>query len=188
MGDVLNVKKRSVEDNDDSVLRLVEPQILLVDDEPEVVEVLSELLQQERILVDTATTSPLALQMLSKKPYLAVISDIRMPDLDGFEFMAMARKNEFYQPFVFITGATQRDLILTAVRLGAADFISKPFQIEEIRQVLYRIEEIGARWRRFEEELAAVSPEMLVKLRSTLHTESLLQICNARRKKRHVAG
>ncbi|MBI2159534.1 MAG: response regulator [Candidatus Rokubacteria bacterium] len=119
--------------------------ILVVDDEPEVAGVLAEMLAADGHRVTTAADGALALDALRRGAYDVILSDVRMPALDG---PGLYRELERQHPqllrrFVFVTGDTlsaeTRDLL---DRAGAPS-LSKPFDAEEIRRVIKRITRAG---------------------------------------------
>ncbi|MCQ2082043.1 MAG: response regulator [Lachnospiraceae bacterium] len=72
------------------------------------------------------------------KPDLVTL-DITMPKLDGIEALQLIRKNDPEAKAVMITAAGQRDKMIAAVKYGAAEFITKPYEKEEVEKVLKRI-------------------------------------------------
>ncbi len=68
-----------------------------------------------------------------------VTLDITMPKLDGIEALQLIRKNNPDAKVVMITAAGQRDKMIAAVKYGAAEFITKPYEKEEVEKILGRI-------------------------------------------------
>ena len=113
-------------------------EVLIADDEKGYREVLRVIFEDQGHSVSTATNGRSALELLKERPCDVVISDVRMPDMDGIEFLRAAR--EFY-PEIGIVMMTAFGTINTAreaFKLGADDFIQKPFNNEELRLIVQR--------------------------------------------------
>ena len=112
--------------------------ILIVDDEPAWLEILSYILRQKGYVVFEASSATDALEILKvSKPDL-IVSDVRMPDMNGFDFLdrvKRSRKNSF-TPFVFITAIDDYESRKTAQDLGATDYLTKPFNEDEVVKIL----------------------------------------------------
>lgn len=106
--------------------------ILIVDDDPALLEALSEMLQlrMDEIVVDRAESAGVALEWIAKNDYEAIVSDIKMPGMDGLALMAGIRELRPNTPTLLITGHGQHDLAVQALRGGAYDFIQKPIDRE----------------------------------------------------------
>jgi two-component system NtrC family sensor kinase len=115
--------------------------ILVVDDEPEVAEILRELLSQDDHSVDTATDGAVALEKISARAYDAILSDNRMPGLDGPSLYRQLQRRhpELLSRMILVTGdvltpSTQDFLLRTRVPT-----LYKPFDLERARQVVQRV-------------------------------------------------
>ncbi len=108
--------------------------ILIVDDDEAVLESLELLLETIPYKVLTAVDGIDALEKLSPEVEL-VMTDAIMPKLDGFDLIRKIRKDHSLQelPIIMVTGMTSRDHRMLAAEVGANDFISKPFDITEIK-------------------------------------------------------
>ena len=109
-----------------------EPHILIVDDDPALLEALSEMLQlrMEEVVVDKAESARVALDWIAIKNYETIVSDIKMPGMDGLALLARIREIRPHTPTLLITGHGQHDLAVQALRGGAYDFIQKPIDRE----------------------------------------------------------
>lgn len=106
--------------------------ILIVDDEPEIVELISDLVAPVGCRILTASNGQEALALVAaEKPHL-IISDIRMPHLDGLEMLACLSEVGNRTPVVFISAYGEKDKMVRAWQLGAFDFIDKPFDDEKV--------------------------------------------------------
>ncbi|MGH7229932.1 MAG: response regulator [Nitrospiraceae bacterium] len=102
-------------------------QILLVDDDPALLEALSDTVRLRMdATVDTCHESPDALDLISSTDYDAIVTDIRMPHMDGLTLISKARAIRPMTPTILITAHGDRDLALQALHSGAYAFIEKP--------------------------------------------------------------
>lgn len=108
------------------------PKVLLVDDEDEFREILSERLIRRGLEVDTAESGPVALDMAGNKTYDAVILDLAMPEMDGLEVLKHLLEKNPDQQVIVLTGQATVDKGVKAVKMGAADFLEKPAEIEPL--------------------------------------------------------
>ena len=106
--------------------------ILLVDDETVLIEMLQWQLQEHAYTVHTATNGEEALAILRNKSIPIVISDIRMPGMDGIELVKKARKIVPDVQCIFITGHGGRKVAVEATKLGGFSYLQKPLRIEEL--------------------------------------------------------
>ncbi len=104
--------------------------ILLVDDDPVMQRVLAELLRNENYEVDVAGDGINALMNLAWKEYDIVLSDVQMPNYDGFQLLEFMKSKGIDVPVVFITGSSDENLELKALQLGAVEFLKKPVDPE----------------------------------------------------------
>jgi PAS domain S-box-containing protein len=104
------------------------PRILLVDDDPALLEALPEALRLrlDGIQIDTSETAQDALDRLRETDYDAIVSDIKMPGMDGLALLAEAAEIRPGTPVLLITGHGEHDLAVQALRGGAYDFVQKP--------------------------------------------------------------
>ena len=100
--------------------------ILIIDDEKAIRETLSEILSFENYKVDTASNGKEGVEMLTNNIYDVVLSDIKMPGMDGMEFLTKANEISPDTPVIMISGHGTIELAVEAVRKGAYDFIAKP--------------------------------------------------------------
>jgi len=108
--------------------------ILLVDDLPDNLNVLSELLKKHGHAVRTAINGALALRTIAVDPPDLILLDVMMPDPDGFEVCRRLKANPDTAdiPVMFITALNELNDKVAGLRLGAVDYITKPFQAEEV--------------------------------------------------------
>lgn len=122
-------------------------QILVADDEPSVREILRDLILAlgNEYVVYSAADSFEALHVLQSLPLDLALIDIFMPGLNGFELLKEARATYPQVMMVVITGQPSYRMVLEALRLGAADFLSKPISLAELRKILTKLREEKAR-------------------------------------------
>ncbi len=106
--------------------------ILLVDDDSSVRRVLQFKLQKQGYAVVTAADGPQALDALKEQPFDLLLSDIRMPKMDGLELLENARTIQPNIKIILITAHATVTQAVQAVKLGAFDYITKPFDDEEL--------------------------------------------------------
>jgi len=114
------------------------PRVLVVDDEPGMRDFLALLLEGEGYEVATAADGGEALRRFEERPADVVISDIRMPKVDGVALLGGLRQRDPSLPVIMITAHASADSAIQAMKLGAIDYITKPFQVAEIKLVLGR--------------------------------------------------
>ncbi|RZD16992.1 MAG: sigma-54-dependent Fis family transcriptional regulator [Candidatus Acididesulfobacter guangdongensis] len=115
-----------------------EKRILIVDDEESIVFVLKKLLEDE-FIIDTASEGQAALQLINEYNYFAVFLDIRIPKINGMEILSYSR--ELANPPNVIIMTAQNTMInaIDAMKKGAYDYITKPFDVEEIVGIIKKI-------------------------------------------------
>lgn len=136
--------------------------ILVVDDQPANLRVVSTLLGREGYAVDTAENGERALELYAQCTPDLILLDMMMPGMDGFEVLEALRQRELAVPVVFVTAAHDRDLLLRAFDAGVVDYVTKPFLPEEL---LARVNaHIGLKLTRDRLERVAREREELVNL------------------------
>lgn len=109
--------------------------ILAVDDSPTVTELIKDAFEAEGYRVMTAGDGVSALNLaLAENPDL-IIADITMPGLDGWELCGQIRNNPFtsFIPFIFLTAKTEAPDRIRGLQMGADDYLTKPFAMEELK-------------------------------------------------------
>lgn len=102
------------------------PNILIIDDEKAIRKTLSEILSFEGYKIDEAADGEEGLKRFSEKTFDLVLCDIKMPKIDGIEFLEKAREINADIPIIMISGHGNIDTAVEAVKKGAFDYISKP--------------------------------------------------------------
>jgi DNA-binding NtrC family response regulator len=113
--------------------------VLIVDDDEEAARDLQRLLRDEPGIEVTAITEPaLALETLGAESYSVVLTDLRMPGIDGMEIVRQVQQRRLLATVIVMTGYGGIEEAVRAVRLGAYDFLQKPVNIPNLRLVLQR--------------------------------------------------
>ena len=114
------------------------PTLLIVDDENGYREVLKTIFEAEGYSVSTAANGRSALSHLTSKKCDLIVSDVRMPDIDGIRLLKEAREADPDIGVVLMTAFGTMDTAREAFKLGADDFIQKPFNNEELKVIVKR--------------------------------------------------
>jgi response regulator RpfG family c-di-GMP phosphodiesterase len=113
--------------------------ILIVDDDPELLTLLRTGLSKSGYLVDVESTGDAGYERLKTGSYCACLLDIKLSGLNGLEVLTKARKDhDMLTPVIMMTGGTDAGIVVDLMRLGAEDYLQKPFRMEEVRQSVQR--------------------------------------------------
>ena len=112
--------------------------VLVVEDDPMVAQLHEHYLSQIKgfELCDMARNGEEALRLLQNKSYDLLILDVFMPSMDGLQLLAKIRENGFDVDVIIVSAANDKDKIKQALRLGAVDYIIKPFEFERFSLAL----------------------------------------------------
>ena len=105
--------------------------ILVIDDEPAIRRILREILEHEQYNVDDAASAVEALPLVKGNEYDAILCDIKMPQMDGIEFLEEAKKITD-APIIMISGHGTIDTAVEAIKKGAFDYIAKPPELNRL--------------------------------------------------------
>jgi len=111
----------------------VRPRILLIEDEPSVAGGLQTALRDEGYGVDWAKTGQSALDKVSRNGFDLLVVDIRLPDMDGMEIIGRVKEKRPEMAVVVITGYSTVSSAVNAMKMGAYDYLPKPFSDDEFR-------------------------------------------------------
>jgi len=112
------------------------PRVLVVDDEPDILELLELTLQRMGFEVERASNVREALQRLDNNTYNLCLTDMRMPDGEGLEIVRYITANNLDVPVAVITAHGNLDNAVTALKAGAFDYLSKPVALDQLRAVV----------------------------------------------------
>lgn len=107
--------------------------ILVVDDEESIREFLNIMLRKEGYDVTCVEDGQKAMEMLKKKSFEMIISDLQMPHVTGLELLKFVRENYGDTLFMLITAFGTTETAVEAMKMGAYDYITKPFKLDEVR-------------------------------------------------------
>ena len=107
--------------------------VLVVDDERSMRELLAIVLQREGYAVLTAENGQTAIATLEREPVDLLICDIKMPDMNGVEVLRAAKRIDHDMVAMMVTAFASTQTAVEAMRLGACDYLSKPFDVDELR-------------------------------------------------------
>jgi two-component system response regulator PilR (NtrC family) len=110
--------------------------ILIVDDELSMREFLTLMLTKEGYSVDTAENGAEGIKKIEKNSYQLVITDVKMPKKSGIDVLKAVKQNSPETIVIMITAYSSVDSAIEAMKIGAYDYIPKPFKIEEIKIVI----------------------------------------------------
>jgi len=113
--------------------------VLLVDDEPDIVEVIQDRLEAYGFTVVTAGTGLEALRKLSVEEFDGVFLDVKMPEMGGIEALEEVRKRDTKIPVIIITASSTREAAIEALAKGANDYVLKPFEWEELKDKIEKV-------------------------------------------------
>ncbi|MCZ6634277.1 MAG: response regulator [bacterium] len=163
------------------------PWILLVDDEATLLGGLSEFLRESGHNVETAAGGQQAIDLLKEKSFTLLVTDIRMPDISGMALLRHTREHFPDVQVILITGYASTQSAIEALRLGAYDYIEKPFEMLELLQAIVNcldhaelkhknealVEELQAQQRRLERLVAEKTDQFFEQQQKLNHLEGL---------------
>src|SRR5258705_116111 len=135
-----------------------QPGVLIVHDDAALLQALPETLRlrMREVTVDTADSAAAALDRIAARDYDAIVTDIKMPGMDGLALLAEIRGRQPDTPTLMITGHGEHDLVVHALRGGAFDFIQKPIDRDYFVASLVRATQMRELSRRAKEQQVAL--------------------------------
>ena len=132
--------------------------VLIVDDDQALLQGLPQALRlrMEGVRVDTADSGTAALDRIAALDYDAIVTDLKMPGMDGLDLLAKIRTHRPDTPTLMITGHGEHDLVVHALRGGAYDFIQKPIDRDDFVGALTRAIQAHALNRRGKDRRSAL--------------------------------
>jgi DNA-binding NtrC family response regulator len=113
--------------------------ILVVDDEDTLRTVLSQELNGEGYEVDTAADGQIAIDTLKNKQFELILLDIKMPNVNGFEVLKYIKQNHPKLKVIMLTGFADLKNAIESKKLGAEDFVSKPYDLVDLITTIERV-------------------------------------------------
>jgi DNA-binding NtrC family response regulator len=131
--------------------------ILIVEDNETARKQIQVFLEADpNVLVDTAANGSDALKALTERPYSVIVTDLKMPRVDGLQLLEEVQKRRLPADVIITTGFGTIDHAVQAMRLGAADFLTKPINLEHLRLVIQR----ALRERALQDEVAVLREQL----------------------------
>ncbi|MFH1687554.1 MAG: sigma-54 dependent transcriptional regulator [bacterium] len=115
------------------------PKILVIDDEESMCNFMEIMLVKEGYEVDTTESGREGIECLKRQNYDLVITDLNMPEISGIEVLKEIRSFKEGQDLIVMTAYASVDSAIEAMKEGAADYITKPFKVDEIKLVIARL-------------------------------------------------
>ena len=115
--------------------------VLIVDDDQSSLNMLEEFLEEEGFGVVTASDGVEAIEKIREEDLDIILTDLKMPGVDGIEVLKTAKKVDANLHVVIVTGYASLETALQAIKEGAYDYITKPFRLEEVLIVLKNVSE-----------------------------------------------
>lgn len=151
--------------------------ILLIDDETSFIDRLSSRLEKRGFSVSTADDGMAGLDIFLSNPesYDVIITDIKMPVMDGIELLNQIRKKDYSTPVVIMSGYDDMTQSIQALRLGAFDYLTKPIRLDQLYSTLAKLESIRRASQKVMELLPFISGEISIETPSRIkYVESII--------------
>ena len=149
--------------------------ILIIDDEPEIVEVLTEFVNQIGHNSLAASNGLQGLEIASQQTPDLIISDINMPKMNGLEMLEKMKSGNIEIPVILFTAFSDTQKIKTAWKLGAFDFVEKPIDLGALHKIIDKALEFGTGFKRSQNDTKlslkkeASSVELKIDISTELH-------------------
>lgn len=114
------------------------PSVMILDDEPIVCERLRSTLEKVQLDIETFTDPREALRRFSEKKFQVLITDLKMRELDGIEILKRVKQVSPETQVIIITGFATVEKAKEALKIGAYDFIAKPFKLSQLRDLVVK--------------------------------------------------
>jgi len=125
--------------------------ILSVDDEPHMLKLLERIITEKTPYNITTTSNSLEVpELLKQNTYDLILTDLKMPGLDGMDILRMIKEENRFEEMIMITAFGSLETAIEALSLGVFDYITKPFKKEQIIFTINR----GMRWQKMKREAA----------------------------------
>jgi two-component system OmpR family response regulator len=113
--------------------------VLILEDTPEVLEMISVDVAALGVEVDPAADGQVGLDKARAGDYDLIVLDLMMPHVDGIQFLEALRGMGKQTPVLVVTAVMQRPLVVSLMRLGIADYIVKPFKLDELQGKIRKV-------------------------------------------------
>jgi len=110
--------------------------ILIIDDEKSILHLLSVVFKKEGWKVETCLSSPNAIEVIDKKDFDLIVCDIKMPQISGMEILKHVKEKKQDIPVIMMTAYGSIKQAVEALKIGAIDYVMKPFEIDELKIIV----------------------------------------------------
>jgi DNA-binding NtrC family response regulator len=114
------------------------PTILIVEDEPKMLRLLELSLAEENFIIRSASDAETGLKILAQEPIDLVITDLKLPGMNGLEFLQALKRTNASIPAVVMTAYGTVETAVEAMKAGASDYVLKPFSLDEIKIIAHK--------------------------------------------------
>jgi DNA-binding NtrC family response regulator len=118
--------------------------VMILDDEPIVCERLRSTLEKVNLDIETYTDPNEAIKRFAEKKFQVLVTDLKMKELDGIEVLKLVQKVSPETKVIIITGFATVEKAREALKIGAYDFIAKPFKLSQLRDLVIKALEPSA--------------------------------------------
>ncbi len=113
--------------------------VLIIDDEKNIRVTLKKALELDGYEVETAINGEDGLRKIEKVEYSVILLDMKMPGLDGIEFLKKVNERQYKARVIMITGYGSVETAVETMKMGAVDYLRKPFKPQEIREIVQEV-------------------------------------------------
>lgn len=153
------VDKTVILDNPGDEVKGGKDRVLVVEDEDQLRNLLVAVLTSEGYDVECSSSADAAVPMVEQNDYHCILSDVMMPGMSGTDFLAKAKQLRPDTEFIIMTGFPKVDSAVQAMKVGAFDYVSKPFELHEIRERVSAAVEHGKAIKEGELESTVISDD-----------------------------
>lgn len=114
----------------------MEEKILIIEDNEEIIQLIKDILKKRELKIDYSFKGKDGIKRIEENEYNLVILDLELPDIDGFKVLEEIKKINYSLPVIVLTAFGSTENIVKAIKMGAEDFIEKPFGIERLTEAI----------------------------------------------------
>ena len=161
--------------------------LLIVEDEVDLSEILVEMLAPYCAEIHITSNGKEALEVFNKNPAIdAILSDINMPVMTGFQFLAKLRGTGSTIPFITLTAYGDQENMRESMRLNATDFLTKPFERKELTETVTKVLNYGMQLKNDQQTIASmlqdlnISQDIVSVINKCYQSSNILRIENSK--------
>jgi ActR/RegA family two-component response regulator len=137
--------------------------VLVVDDNVTYLDQMKKYLSLHSLQVQTAESGKKSLELMGKQEFDVVILDLKMPDISGIDVLEWAQKHDIYSKFIIITGYGRVDTAVKSMKLGAVDYLQKPFEPEILLKLIHKTSETPSQMKSVIEPFPRINSKQVIK-------------------------